>query len=100
MAFEIVFDPQAEDDVRRLRAHDRTKILDWMDRILAKQPTQISKSRIKRLREIESPQYRLRVDDFRVFYDVRETEVYVFRVLEKSKADDYLRECGYEPQSN
>jgi mRNA-degrading endonuclease RelE of RelBE toxin-antitoxin system len=40
--------------------------------------------------------YRLRVDEFRVFYDVRETTVYVMRVLPKSAVADYLKELGYE----
>jgi mRNA interferase RelE/StbE len=36
-------------------------------------PTKLSKSRIKRLRGLEQPQYRLRVGETRVFYDVTET---------------------------
>ena len=39
------------------------------------EPTKLSKSRIKRLRGLEQPQYRLRVGEIRVFYDVTETEV-------------------------
>lgn len=59
-------------------------------------PTQVSKNRIKRLRGLDSPQYRLRVGELRVFYDVTESEVYVMRVLTKAAVAEYLLEMGYE----
>jgi addiction module RelE/StbE family toxin len=95
---EIVFDQQAIDDLKSLRAYDRTAILDAIDRILSATPTQASKSRIKRLRGVDSPMYRLRIDDYRVFYDVVEDDVQVMRVIAKEFADAYLREMGYEAQ--
>ncbi len=61
---------------------------------LRHEPTRISKSRIKRLRKLTHPQYRLRVDDLRVFYDVEGDEVQVLAIVEKSGADDWLREMG------
>ena len=41
---------------------------------LGTDPTKISKSRIKRLQALSKPQYRLRVDDLRVYYDVKGPE--------------------------
>jgi hypothetical protein len=38
---------------------------------LKHKPTRVSRSRIKRLRGLSRPQYRLRVGDIRVFYDVK-----------------------------
>ena len=37
----------------------------------------VSKSRIKRLRGLTRPQYRLRVDEFRVLYDIEGQEVQI-----------------------
>jgi mRNA-degrading endonuclease RelE of RelBE toxin-antitoxin system len=97
--FQVVIDPEALADLRSLRAYDRRAVLDVIERVLTTTPTQVSKSRIKRLRGVDSPQYRLRVAEFRVFYDVVETEVYVLRVLAKSAVTDYLREMGYEVEN-
>jgi mRNA-degrading endonuclease RelE of RelBE toxin-antitoxin system len=43
----------------------------------------VSRSRIKRLRGRSTATYRLRVGNFRVFYDVDEAEVRVIAVLHK-----------------
>ena len=71
-----------------------------MERVLTTNPTQLSRSRIKRLRDIDSPQYRLRVGEFRVFYDVIDDEVRVLRVLPKATVAAYLKEVGYEIQDS
>ena len=97
--YEIVIDPQAMEDLRGIRVYDRQKILDWMESALTVHPTQISKSRIKRLRGLDSPQFRLRVEEFRVFYDVHTHEVYVLRVLSKPMVDQYLKGMGYESEN-
>jgi mRNA-degrading endonuclease RelE of RelBE toxin-antitoxin system len=59
---------------------------------LAHAPTRATKSRIKRLRSFQSPEYRLRIGDFRVFDDVDEAEqrVTVLRILSKEDALRYL----------
>jgi mRNA-degrading endonuclease RelE of RelBE toxin-antitoxin system len=55
----------------------------------------VSKSRIKRLRGLSHPQYRLRVgDDIRVFYDVAEKAVQVLAIVLKSEADAWLAKHG------
>ena len=94
MTFEVAFDPEALEDLRSIRAYERRTILDHIDRLLTVQPTSVSRSRIKRLRGVSSPQYRLRVGGFRVFYDVSAGEVYVMRVLSKTTVDRYLKESG------
>jgi mRNA-degrading endonuclease RelE of RelBE toxin-antitoxin system len=96
MAFRVEFDPQARADLKSMRAFERTATLDTIERILTRSPTAIGRTRIKRLRGLDSPEYRLRVGEVRVFYDVSGDEVYVLRVLPKSEADQYLREMGYE----
>jgi len=57
-------------------------------------PEKVSKSRIKRLRGLSQPQYRLRVGDIRVFYDVTETQVEVLAVVSKAEAQAWLNEQG------
>src|SRR5947199_9233445 len=90
--FQVTNDPAALGDLRKLRAYDRRAVLDVLERVLTTTPTQVSRSRIKRLRGVDSPQYRLRVAEFRVFYDVVAAGVYVLRVLAKPAVADYLRE--------
>jgi hypothetical protein len=50
----------------------------------------VSKSRIKRLRGLTQPQYRLRVGDIRVFYDVTEAQVQVLAIVTKAEAQSWL----------
>jgi mRNA-degrading endonuclease RelE of RelBE toxin-antitoxin system len=64
---------------------------------------QISQSRIKRLKLLDSPAYRLRVDDHRVFYDVdtKGQLVIVLRILNKEAAQRYLEELlSHDDTSN
>lgn len=68
-----------------------------MERYLRHEPTKTSRSRIKRLRGIRRPQYRLRVEDVRVFYDVTEEAVEVLAIVAKSKAAVWLERYG-EPE--
>jgi hypothetical protein len=51
MVFEIILAPEAIDDLRRLSARDRAKVRDALDVHLRHEPTKVSKSRIKRLRD-------------------------------------------------
>jgi len=94
MAYEIIFSPNAEADLENLRKVDQTKVLEAIEQHLSHEPTKESKSRIKRLRSYDQPQYRLRVDDLRVFYDVLFTvnggTVEVLAIREKSSAMKWL----------
>jgi len=54
----------------------------------------VSKSRIKRLRGLDRPQFRLRVDEVRVFYDVQESTVQVLAIVPKAQADAWLEAEG------
>lgn len=99
MRYEIIFSPEAEEDIVALKASDRAKALDAIETFLRYEPEKTSKSRIKRLREMQKPQYRLRIDDLRAFYDVSYTDdgdgtVEVLRIREKSEAMRWLAEFG------
>ncbi len=94
MAFEIILAPEAIRDLEKLRANLRAEVRDAIERHLRNWPTKTSKARIKRLRGVSRPQFRLRVRDVRVFYDVVETEVHILAIVSKEHAEDWLREVG------
>jgi mRNA-degrading endonuclease RelE of RelBE toxin-antitoxin system len=97
--FEIILAPGAAVQLRSLPAHDRSKVKDALEvHLLRYEPTKVSRSRIKRLRGLQQPQYRLRVDEIRVFYDVTETEVHVLAVVPKAQAQAWLDEEGTPAQ--
>ncbi len=53
-----------------------------------------SQSRIKRLTGLSRPQYRLRVGDIRVFYDVTGSHVEVLAIISKEGAQKWLDEAA------
>jgi mRNA-degrading endonuclease RelE of RelBE toxin-antitoxin system len=94
MRHAIVLAPEAVDDLRRLAARDKAIVRDGIERHLRHQPTKTSKSRIKRLRGVLKPQYRLRLDDLRVFYDVEDQVVSVLAIIPKQRAAEWLERYG------
>jgi mRNA-degrading endonuclease RelE of RelBE toxin-antitoxin system len=94
MKYGIVFAPEAVRDVRNLKAHLRSAVRDAIKASLGYTPTKVSKSRIKRLRGLSRPQFRLRVGEVRVFYDVRESTVEILAVVPKSGAAGWLKREG------
>jgi mRNA-degrading endonuclease RelE of RelBE toxin-antitoxin system len=90
MRYEIVLAPGAVRSLRQLAADRRALVRDALERHLRFEPTKISKSRIKRLRGLSRPQYRLRVGETRVFYDVTETAVEVLAIVSKEEAQAWL----------
>ena len=84
MAFEIVL---ALEDLRRLKVTDRAKVRSALERHLRQEPKKTSRGRIKRLGGIIRPQYRLRVGEVRVFYDVSGSTVEVLAIVPKSETD-------------
>lgn len=61
---------------------------------LRHEPTKISKSRIKRLRGLSRPQYRIRVGEIRIFYDVSKEAVEMLAIVAKSQSEAWHREAG------
>jgi mRNA-degrading endonuclease RelE of RelBE toxin-antitoxin system len=101
MACRVTFAPEAWNDYRHLKAYLRTEVQDAINRHLVHEPTRVSRSRIRRLRGTRRPQYRLRVGEVRVFYDVHGNEVEVLAVVEKSRAESWLRSQGeYDEESS
>ena len=94
MAFEIILAPQAIEGLKAIRADFRAGVLEAIELHLRHEPTKVSRSRIKRLRGLERPQYRLRVNEVRVFYDVTEETVEVLAIIAKEQAEAWLAEEG------
>lgn len=94
MRFEIILAPEAVRGLRTLSGRDRAWVKDALERHLRHQPRRVSKSRIKRLRGLNRPEYRLRVGEIRVFYDVTETTVEVLAIVTKEQAQAWLDEEG------
>ena len=92
--FEIVLAPEAVEDLHRLRANLRAAVTDALQAHLQHQPTRTSRSRIKRLRGVQRPQYRLRVGEVRVFYDVSGGTVEILAIVAKSEAASWLEQFG------
>jgi mRNA-degrading endonuclease RelE of RelBE toxin-antitoxin system len=94
MAFAIILAPQAVADLKRLRAAKRATVKEALKVHLRHEPGKPSRSRIKRLRGLSRPQYRLLVDDIRVFYDVMDATVEVLAVVAKAEAESWLSQFG------
>jgi mRNA interferase RelE/StbE len=94
MPYDLILAPLAAEDLLRLKANIRTAVRDALERYLRHEPTKLSRSRIKRLRGLSHPQYRLRVDDVRVFYDVTESTVEILAIVPKSQAEAWLSKAG------
>jgi len=94
MAFDILLAPEAVEDLRRLAANVRATVRDAIQTHLRHEAAKISRSRIKRLRDLDQPQYRLRIGEVRVFYDIKEETVEILAVLPKSEATKWLEQLG------
>jgi mRNA-degrading endonuclease RelE of RelBE toxin-antitoxin system len=94
MRLEIVLAPEAREDYEALSAYDRAIVRDAMEKHLRYEPTKTSRSRIKRLRGMRQPQYRLLVGEHRVFYDATDEAVEVLAIVPKSKAEQRLERFG------
>jgi mRNA interferase RelE/StbE len=97
MAFDILLAPEAVEDLRGLKANVRAAVRSALETHLRYEPAKASRSRIKRLRGLRGPQYRLRVGEVRVFYNVSGTTVEILAIVAKSEAEGWLRRFGNPP---
>jgi mRNA interferase RelE/StbE len=94
MPYAIILAPEAADDLRRLTANARTTVRAALETHLRHEPDKVSRSRIKRLRGLRHPQYRLRIGEIRVFYDISRSTVEVLAIVAKSEAQSWLAQFG------
>lgn len=94
MRYEILVTDEARGDLRRFSARVRREVEDAIELHLGHEPAKVSKSRIKRLRDLVSPQYRLRIGEVRVFYDLDGRQVIVLAVVTKRDTTAWLEQFG------
>ena len=94
MPYEVRITDNARQDFLALDARWRSAVKAAMEAHLRLEPAQVSKSRVKRLRGLRQPQYRLRVDTVRVFYDIEGQHVNVLGIVPKDRADGWLAQFG------
>ncbi len=94
MKYEILFAPEAIEDFKHLTARERAMVRDGIERHLRYSPEKTRRAGIKRLRGISRPQFRLRIADIRVFYDITEQNVEILAIIPKSNATDWLEAYG------
>src|SRR5262245_30211882 len=94
MRFEIILAPEAIRALKALPGHIRAAVRDGIEVHLRFEPEKKSRSRIKRLQGLDRPQYRLRIEETRVFYDVSGTTVQVLDIVDKKQAQAWLKEKG------
>ncbi len=84
------------EDLKQLDANIRAKVKDLLEVHLKYEPIKTSKSRIKRLQGMKQPQYRLRIDEIRVYHDVdvEEKKVQILAIISKVNANDWLNKAG------
>ncbi len=96
MKYHVVIAKSAQETFKKLDARWRSSLKEAMRTHLENAPKQEGKSRIKRLKGLRQPQYRLRVDKLRVFYDVNDEQgrVEVLGFVKKPEAQNWLKEHG------
>jgi len=94
MRFDILLAPEAVEDLRRLKANERAAVKEALETHLRHEPGKTSRSRVKRLRGMARPQYRLRVEEVRVFYDISGSAVEVLAIVPKPEAESWLAQFG------
>ncbi|HET6882302.1 MAG TPA: hypothetical protein VFI31_19205 [Pirellulales bacterium] len=77
--YSIEYAESVTDDLSSLRAFDRATLLDRVEKLLTGEPTRETRNRkvvvgLQPQWEHEEPLWQLRIEEFRVFYDVAETE--------------------------
>jgi mRNA-degrading endonuclease RelE of RelBE toxin-antitoxin system len=94
MPYAIILAPEAVEDLKGLKAKLRSTVRAALETHLRHEPAKVSRSRIKRLKGLSKPQYRLRVEDCRIFYDISGSTVEVLAIVSKSEAESWLAQFG------
>jgi mRNA interferase RelE/StbE len=98
--YEVVFSEQADADLDKIKKFYARQIVSHIETILLHRAEDVSRSRIKKLRGFETL-YRLRVGDYRIFYQVQYDEVTILRVLSKDEEAEFYEEAKrYENNSD
>lgn len=96
MQYKVIIADSAKDVFCRFDGRWRSTLKEAMRQFLEHEPKKESRSRIKRLRGLRRPQYRLRVGDMRVFYDVNDAmqRVEILGFALKHGAEEWIEQHG------
>jgi mRNA interferase RelE/StbE len=98
--YEVVFTSDAVEDLDKIKKFYASQITKRIDAVLLQRAEDITRSSVKKLRGFESL-YRLRVGDYRIFYQVQSNEVTILRILSKDKEAEFYEEAKrYENNSD
>jgi mRNA interferase RelE/StbE len=87
--FKIDLSPAASRDLDDLEIEVVTKVLSNF-KILEENPFPRGKL-IKKIKGKNISFYRLRIDKFRVFYEVQHMKIVILRIMSKKEADRYIK---------
>ena len=87
--FRIELAPAASRDLDDLEIGTATKIISDL-RILEEDPFPRGKL-IKKIKGKKAAFYRLRVDKFRVFFEIQPSKIVILRILSKKEADRFIK---------
>ena len=84
MAYTIILDDRAANDVRALRRYDQQRIIESINRFLTTAPSVDQPPRIIRLEQPAVSEFRLRVGEFRVYNVIEQGQyVAILRIVKK-----------------
>ncbi len=87
--FEVELSPPASRDLDDLEMGTVTKVLSDL-RVLEENPFPKGKL-IKKIKGKKTSFYRLRIDKFRIFYEIQHMKIVVLRIISKEEADRYKK---------
>jgi len=87
--FKVELSPSASRDLDDLEMGTVTKILSDL-KILEENPFPKGKL-IKKVKGKKASFYRLRIDKFRVFYEIQRMKIIILRIISKKEADRYIK---------
>ena len=87
--FKIELSPAASRDLDDLEMGVVTKVLSDL-RILEENPFPRGKL-IKKIKGKRTSFYRLRIDKYRVFYEIKHLKIVIFKIISKKEADRYIK---------
>jgi len=87
--FTIELSPAASRDLDELELGIVTKVLSDI-KILEENPFPRGKL-IKKIKGKKTPFYRLRIDKFRVFYEIQPMKIVIIRIISKKEADRFIK---------
>lgn len=98
--YQVAFTEKAAEDLDEIKKYYARQITVRIGTTLLDRAEDVTRSSVKKLRGFEKL-YRLRVGEYRVFYQVQSGEVTILRILSKQRETEFYKEAkGYEDHSD